>query len=451
MLIVLVFAVIVLKALFRVAQCQDRFARLAGIGLVTQLGLQALINMAVNLNLVPTKGMTLPLISYGGSSMVAARDRPRHALGADAQRRAPRSDAMSDAYLIAAGGTGGHVFPALALARELVRRGAAVTMLTDSRGARYLPADITQRRIEAASPSGGMASKLKAVWALARGFARSLALIGEARPPAVACFGGYASFPAAMAALVRRVPVMIHEQNAVVGRANRVIARFARIVALSFEDTERLPGSSGRRIVTGNPVREGFGPSRRPAKGERTVLLVIGGSQGAKVLSDVVPAAVTTLPPSLLARVEVWQQCRPEDLERVREAYAGTAVATDLRTFFDDMPERMAGADLVISRSGASSVSELLALAKPAILVPYLHATDNHQQANAERLVAAGAAMLARQDEITPQSLATTLEALLASPERLDSMRAAAATLARPDAASALADAMQSLAEEHPR
>ena len=353
---------------------------------------------------------------------------------------------MSAPYLVTAGGTGGHVFPATALARDLMGRGEAVVFLTDARGARYLPADMESHEIRAKSPSGGLLARLTAVVTLGHGLIQSLALLGKLRPAAVACFGGYASFPASMAAILRRVPIMVHEQNAILGRSNRLVARFARVLALSFSDTSGIPTCGTRSTVTGNPVRPGFASAVSKREDGRIRLLVVGGSQGARVLSDVVPAAVRSLPDGLREQVTVVQQCRPEDLERVRDAYVGSGVETELATFFGDMPDRMAQADLVISRSGASSVSELLTLARPSILIPYQHAADDHQHANAERLEREGAALLLPQAEITASLLGAALGDLLASPEKLTAMSEAARRLARPDAARALGDALVGIA-----
>ena len=238
---------------------------------------------------------------------------------------------MSGPVLIAAGGTGGHMFPALALGRELKRRGIEVAVLTDARGRRYLERrdrlPRRERRQPVRQPAGAACA---ALLSLARGFAQSLPLLRGLHPVATAAFGGYACVPAALASALSRVPVLVHEQNAVFGRANRLIARFARVLALSFADTAACRrGRSGS--LPGNPVRPGFDAGSRgyepPAEGGPIRILVMGGSQGARVFSDVVPAAVALLSPGLRARLELAQQCRPEDLERVRAAYAGIGMA----------------------------------------------------------------------------------------------------------------------------
>lgn len=357
---------------------------------------------------------------------------------------------MTGPILIAAGGTGGHMFPALALGEALLRRGRAVALITDGRGARYAGEGLPVTVVAAGSPSGSPLAKAKGVAQLARGFGQSLVAVRRKRPAAAAAFGGYASVPAALAAAAQRVPVLIHEQNAVFGRANRLIARFAREVALSFDPTSDVPDRKGlRRVVTGNPTRPGFAaPAALSPAGNRFRVLVLGGSQGARVFSDVVPAALARLRPELRARLDLAQQCRPEDLERVRAAYARLGLAAELASFFSDVPARMAAAGLVIARSGASTIAELLALARPSLLVPYPHAADDHQTANARALAAAGAAALVPQEALTPERLAETLEGLMQDPDRLSEMARAARALARPDAAERLADAVLALAAE---
>ncbi len=358
---------------------------------------------------------------------------------------------MSASVVVAAGGTGGHMFPALAVMRALRERGAEVTLLTDARGARYAKGEAACRTIAAASPSGSLLARAGGVMSLVQGTLQSLLIFRRLRPVVAATFGGYASVPAAMAALLRRTPFLIHEQNAVLGRANRLIARRAGIVALSFERTAAVPALDGRQpLVLGNPVRPGFG-AEGAAVGHAEAdpvfrLLVMGGSQGARILSDVVPAAVALLAPELRSRLRLAQQCRPEDLERVGEAYGTMGQTVEIASFFEDVPARMAAADLVIARSGASTIAELLALARPALLVPYPHAADDHQTANARALAEAGAAVLVPQTELSAERLAAELEGLMRDPGRRDAMASRAAALAHPDAAARLADAILGLA-----
>lgn len=358
--------------------------------------------------------------------------------------------------LVAAGGTGGHMFPALALCRELQRRGREVALLTDARGARYVGPGLERHVVPAASPAAGSpGQRLKAAASLARGLFESVTIFRQLRPVAAAAFGGYASVPAAMAARLARVPLLIHEQNAVFGRANRLAARFARVVALSFADTAAVPTLPGgaRRLVAGNPVRPDFAAGglaatyTPPRPGEEVRLLVMGGSQGARVFSDVLPAAVALLPPDLRSRLKLAQQCRPEDLARARAAYAELGLSPELESFFADVPARMAGSHLLVTRSGASTVAELLLLGRPSILVPYPHAADDHQRANAERLAGTGAARLVAHADLTPERLAGVLAELMGAPDALAAMAGRARQLAHPDAAAVLADAVLEIAE----
>lgn len=355
---------------------------------------------------------------------------------------------MTRPILIAAGGTGGHMFPALALARQLVERGQPVAMVTDSRGARYLPDDLSGRVIRAGSPSGGLGQRLAGLWSLLVGTIQSLGIVLGQKPVAAACFGGYASVPAGLAARLFGRPLLLHEQNAVFGRANRLLARLAQAIALSFERTRSLPAGAST-VVTGNPVRPGFAVAGMAYAPPDTAgpfnLLVIGGSQGARIFSDVVPDAVAALPEALRRRLAIVQQCRPEDLERVRTAYAAGDVAAEVAAFFDDMPARMAAAHLLISRAGASSLTEIMATGRPAILVPYAAAADDHQRANAEALSEAGGALMILQREFSAERLGEALEPLLRRPEMLAEMAGRARASYRSDAAERLADAVLGL------
>ena len=355
---------------------------------------------------------------------------------------------MSAPILIAAGGTGGHMFPALALGQALLARGRSVTLITDRRGARYLKGELPCTVVAAGSPSGSLVARTRGMVQLALGSVQALAHLRRARPAAAASFGGYASVPAVLAARAHRVPLLVHEQNAVMGRANRLVMRFARLLALSFEPTAGLALSPVPRLITGNPTRPGFAAQIPLPDPGRFRLLVLGGSQGARVFSDVVPAALALLPQDLRPRLEIAQQCRPEDLERVRAAYEAQGLAAELAPFFGDVAARMAVADLVVTRSGASTVAELLALGRASLLVPYLHAADDHQSANAAALAAAGAAITLAQPAFTAEALAEILARLVHSPAQLAAMRTAARALARPDAAEKLADAVLALTRE---
>ncbi len=354
---------------------------------------------------------------------------------------------MSALVVLAAGGTGGHMFPAEALAGELVGRGVAVALVTDKRGQAFdnrLPG-VALHRVRAGRPGTGIGSKLLAFCEIALGLVAARRLLRRLAPAAAVGFGGYPSVPTMMAASGLGVPTVIHEQNARLGRANRWLAPRMRRIATSFAHVDGLRDADRTRIVeTGNPVRpavvaEGGVPYAAPAMGP-IGLLVIGGSQGARILSAVVPAALALLPSELKARLSVAQQARPEDIDAVRSTYAANGIRAEVASFFADAPVRMARAHLVISRSGASSVAELCVIGRPAILVPYRYAADDHQTANAEALAAAGAAWVMDEDAFTPPALAQRLETLFAQPELLTAAAGAARSLARPDAARRLAD-----------
>ncbi|MCS6878451.1 MAG: undecaprenyldiphospho-muramoylpentapeptide beta-N-acetylglucosaminyltransferase [Geminicoccaceae bacterium] len=354
---------------------------------------------------------------------------------------------MSRPLLLAAGGTGGHVFPALAVAAELRRRGREVALVTDARGARFAGSESARRVIPAAAPRGSAIERLSALFVLGRGLLEALRVFRGLRPAAAATFGGYASVPVALAARLLRVPLLVHEQNAVMGRANRLLSRFAHRIALSFERTAACPAPPPRLVVTGNPVRPDFDPERTTAaSSDRLRLLVLGGSQGARVFADLVPAAVALLPPECRRRLAIAQQCRPEDLDRVRAAYRAVDQPVELAPFFADAPARMGAADLVIARAGASTVAELLALARPSILIPYPFAADDHQTANARALAEAGAAILLPQERASPAALADVLAALLSDGAAREALARAARRLARPRAAALIADALEELA-----
>ena len=294
-------------------------------------------------------------------------------------------------------------------------------------------------------------AQAKAALALALGAAQAFALLGRLTPRAVVGFGGYASFPTMLAAILRGLPTAIHEQNAVLGRANRLLARRAGRIATSFPATRRLPKSAEARTrCIGMPVRPRVaalaGKSyQAPEAGRPISLFIVGGSQGARIFADVVPSAIARFPEDLRRHLRIAQQCRPEDMERTRKAYADMDVAAELASFFDDAPERMAMAHLVIARAGASTVAELAVLGRPALLVPYRHATDDHQTANARAFADIGAAWTIAETDLTSDSLAGLLVRRLADPPSLARAAGLARTLARPDAARMLADMIVAL------
>ncbi|MGQ0663357.1 MAG: undecaprenyldiphospho-muramoylpentapeptide beta-N-acetylglucosaminyltransferase [Pseudomonadota bacterium] len=357
----------------------------------------------------------------------------------------------SPPIVLAAGGTGGHVFPAEAVASALIQRGYRPILVTDRRGAAFggVLGTIETYRLAVGALSGGPAAKLGGGIALARSLFAARALLRALRPAAAVGFGGYPSLPTLIAALLAHIPTAIHEQNAVLGRANRLLARWVDAVATSFAEVQFL--AAARATLTGNPVRPAFLAARNlpyvaPQGSGRIGVLVTGGSQGAGVFAKVVPEAIAALPPALRPRLDVVQQCRPEDLAATRAAYGALGVSAELAAFFDDLPTRLALAQIAICRAGASSVAELATVGRPAILVPYPFATDDHQAANARALEKGGGAWVIPAADFTPRALADRLIALLADPGALARAAAAAQGLGRPDAGERLADLMARLA-----
>jgi UDP-N-acetylglucosamine--N-acetylmuramyl-(pentapeptide) pyrophosphoryl-undecaprenol N-acetylglucosamine transferase len=356
--------------------------------------------------------------------------------------------ASSAPVLIAAGGTGGHLFPAEALAHALARRDVPVHLVTDERATRYggaFPAEAVHV-IKAATPTGGnILARAWAVLTLIGGTKDARALLRRVKPSVVVGFGGYPTVPPLLAATMLGVPSILHEQNAVLGRANRLLASRVQRIATGFPTLGRLnPKLKPKSIETGNPVRPAVLDAARleyPALARgRFSLLVVGGSQGARVMSEIVPAAIEALPADARARLVLVQQARGEDEARVRETYARLAVHAEIAPFFADLPRRMAEAHLVIARAGASTVSELAVIGRPAILVPYPHALDQDQRANAAHLALTGAVDVVAQPSFTAEYLTGKLVEALAGPENLTKRAAAAKQAGIPDAADRLAD-----------
>lgn len=355
---------------------------------------------------------------------------------------------MAGPVVIAAGGTGGHLFPAQALAQELARRGRRVVLMTDDRGHNYAQtfpqAEIVT--VTSATFAGrGMAGKALAILRLARGAIAAYFALGRVKPAVVVGFGGYPALPTMFAAARRGLPSVIHEQNAILGRVNRWLAPAVTRIASSFAKLSHLdPLLAGRVSVTGNPVRPAVlanaRPYIRPEPQGRFNLLVFGGSQGARVLATLVPDAIAKLPEALRARLDLVQQCRPEDLEAARARFAAMGLRPTLASFFGDMGERLAAAHLVISRAGASTVTELAAVGRPAILIPYPFAMDDHQTANAREMAEAGAAWAFAEAGLSAEVLAAKITELAQSPVLLEAAAAKALSLGRSDAASRLAD-----------
>ncbi len=350
--------------------------------------------------------------------------------------------------LLAAGGTGGHLFPAESLAVALARRGLPVELVTDDRAIRYggaFPARAIHT-IASATPRGGsLIAKGLAALTLARGVIESLGLLRRVRPLCVVGFGGYPTVPPLLAAAMLRMPSMLHDQNAVLGKANRFLASSVDAIGCGFPTLGGVPEALRSRVTcTGNPVRpmvlEAANIPYPDFADGRFRLLVTGGSQGAKVMSDIVPPSIALLDPAQRARLVIVQQARGEDEARVREAYATLGVDAEIAPFFADLPARIAQAHLVIARSGASTVSELAVIGRPSILVPFPFALDQDQAANAQHLAATGAAMVIVQKDFTPEWLATQLAQAMADHSGLTQRAQAARNAGAPDAAERLAD-----------
>jgi UDP-N-acetylglucosamine--N-acetylmuramyl-(pentapeptide) pyrophosphoryl-undecaprenol N-acetylglucosamine transferase len=358
---------------------------------------------------------------------------------------------MSPAYALAAGGTGGHLFPAEAVARLLVEHGAIVHLLTDRRADAFAEAvpGVTIELVRAGRLGGGPLHAAYGLAELAVGMVQARRLLRRLAPAAVVGFGGYPSVPTMLAAARLGLPTLIHEQNVVLGRANRLLAPRARRIATGFAATQGLrPADFGRAVHTGNPVRPailavGAVPYAAPA--ETIELLVVGGSQGAHIFGEIVPPALAALPAEIRARLRVSQQARPEDEAAVTAQYQDLGITAEIESFFGEMPARLQRAHLVICRAGASTIAELAAAGRPALLVPYPHAMDDHQTANAGEFAKSGGGWMIQQPEFSSAALAERLAALFADPAALTSAAAASRGFARDDAAEHLAGLVQSL------
>ncbi|KRB22868.1 MULTISPECIES: undecaprenyldiphospho-muramoylpentapeptide beta-N-acetylglucosaminyltransferase [Mesorhizobium] len=355
--------------------------------------------------------------------------------------------------LLAAGGTGGHLFPAEALAHELIERGWTVQLATDERAERFaghFPATAIHPIQSATMGSKNPIVVLGAFWKIWRGVRQASAIIGRIKPDAVVGFGGYPTLPPLYAATRRKVPTLIHEQNAVMGRANRALAGRVDAIAGGFlpQDTSAV---GAKTVTTGNPVRPAvLEAAKTPyvaSTGEQPFrLLVFGGSQGAQFFSDAMPGAIALLSDAQRKRLAITQQARADDVARVKAAYAALGVAVEVSPFFTDMAARLAAAHLVISRSGASTVSEIAVIGRPALLVPYPYALDHDQAANAAALAAAGGGEVHPQSTLSPERIAALVGGLMDNPDRLAAMAAGAKSAGRPDAARLLADLTEAIA-----
>jgi len=354
-------------------------------------------------------------------------------------------------FVLAAGGTGGHMIPAHALAAELRSRGHGVLLITDERGARFpgLFENVPIHILPAGRLGGGPIGWLKAAGSVLKGRGQAKRLYREHTPDAVVGFGGYPAFPSLLAASSRRIPTVLHEQNAVLGRVNRLLAGEAEAIGTAYDEIDRLkPKYQDKVALVGNPVREEIarlGEMPFPPFDEVAPLkiLVTGGSQGATILSEIVPEGLGMLDPSLRRRLQVVQQCRPDDIERVRKQYSDLGIPAELMTYIEDMADKLADCHLMIGRAGASTIAELTAAGRPAILIPFAAATDDHQTANAREMVRAGGARAISQDSFTPDVLARQIEALAMDPVALNNAASRALSVGRPHAARDLADLVE--------
>lgn len=358
---------------------------------------------------------------------------------------------MAPLLLIAAGGTGGHMFPAQALAEAMVAKGWRVKLSTDARGARYAGGfpDAVQVVVlsSATFARGGLLAKLAVPFRIAGGVLAALGSMLRDRPAVVVGFGGYPSIPALAAAWVLRRPRMIHEQNGVLGRVNAVFARRVDKVACGTWPTTLPAGVTGEH--TGNPVRQAVldrAAAGYIAPGDYPMdLLVIGGSQGARILSDVVPAAIAALPETLRQHLRVAHQARAEDVDRVVQAYDAAGIPAEVAPFFTDIPRRLSECQLVISRAGASSVADISVIGRPAILIPFAAATADHQTANARGLVDGQAAILIPEKVLDAATLSTQLATVLGNPQAAALMARKALALGMPDATTRLVSLVEAL------
>ena len=359
---------------------------------------------------------------------------------------------ISRHYVLAAGGTGGHLTPAFALAHALERRGHHVALITDERGAAIpgKPDFLTAHVLPAGRFGKNPLGWFKAILAVLEGKRQARQIYDTFQPSCVVGFGGYPALPALLAARSAGIGTVIHEQNAVLGRVNRLLAGRVDAIATAYPQVDRLKPAHERKVrLVGNPVRPGVLSLRDEPFPLFTAdglfrVLVTGGSQGASVLSEVVPDGLSMLPTALRSRLQVTQQCRPEDVEKVRKLYASHGIAAELATYFEDMAAQLADAHLFIGRAGASTIAELTAVGRPAILVPLPIATDDHQAANTREMVAAGGARAIRQTSFTAKELAKQIQAMAMHPETLATAAHAAFNCGRPKAAEDLADLVES-------
>lgn len=355
-------------------------------------------------------------------------------------------------YVLAAGGTGGHMIPAFALGAELLRRGHHVALITDERGTKIpgCPDKIVTHVLPAGRMSGGPIGWLKGARAIGRGREMAKQLYSSFEPSAVVGFGGYPAFPALLGAFAKKVPTIIHEQNAVLGRVNRLTANKVNAIVTAYPDVQRLKKGAQEKVhLLGNPVREevlALRDEEYPPLDEDGIfrVLVTGGSQGATILSEIVPDGLACLPLNLRRRLQVTQQCRAEDIEQVRKSYSDNDIPAELATYLPDLPDRLGWSHLVISRAGASTIAELTCAGRPAVMIPLPSAMDNHQAFNVKEMVQAGGARAISQEQFTAKELAKQIQTIAMKPGALENAAKAAKKCGRPEAVSDLADLVES-------
>ena len=357
---------------------------------------------------------------------------------------------MSKLCVVAAGGTGGHMFPAEALSRELAARGWRIVLATDHRGEQYAHAFPAEERLALDAATGrGPVGMAKAGVAILKGVMQARAALKRLDAAVVVGFGGYPSAPALLAALSQGRPTLLHEQNAVLGRTNRWLSPYVGAVASSFPNLQRVPQGVGARVtLVGNPVRPDIRALHdrvfEAPTGEGAIrVLVTGGSQGSRILSETTPLALAALPDALRARLKVSQQSRAESLEAARQIYLEAGIEAEVAPFFRDMAGRLSAAHLLVGRAGASTCSELAVAGLPSLLIPLKIAMDDHQRFNAMGLAEAGGAEVILEDDVTVEGLTAALRTILSDPARLSAMSAAARSAALPDATARLADMVE--------
>ncbi|PPR77721.1 MAG: UDP-N-acetylglucosamine--N-acetylmuramyl-(pentapeptide) pyrophosphoryl-undecaprenol N-acetylglucosamine transferase [Alphaproteobacteria bacterium MarineAlpha2_Bin1] len=361
------------------------------------------------------------------------------------------SKALENRVIIATGGTGGHVFPALAVADELISRGVKPIFLSDKRGEKYIKKvqniDIIILPIKNFQ-SMNIFQNIKNFYLLLFSIIKSVYILLKIKPSLVLGFGGIASLPSLLVAYYFRIPTVIHEQNAIMGRANKFLSKFAKVILLSFDQTLNIPKKiDNRSFVVGNPVRSSFIKDRKytiPNKGEKINILILGGSQGAKLFSDVIPKVLSKFPNDIKDRIKITHQCRHTDVERVNRYYQESSINNDTRGFICDIADVLINSHLVISRAGASSLSEILVTNIPSIIIPFKYSKDNHQSLNAKKLTNAGASWLIEEDNVVDVKLSKLLDQIFSSLDVLSKNSTNAYKISKPNAAKDFVNILES-------